>query len=129
VRRHEPNPPPRRDPRRRCGGIFAADGADEEGTLERLKALRRDLVDPKIAEHNGRIVRPPATACWSSLPASSMPCVRCAVAVQQAIPERNAGVAADSRIAPDGLLRHVVCLGERADKAAIEVRRSRSHAG
>jgi class 3 adenylate cyclase len=32
-------------------------GADEEGTLERLKALRRDLLDPKIAEHHGRIVK------------------------------------------------------------------------
>ena len=32
-------------------------GADEEGTLERLKALRRELVDPKIAEHHGRIIK------------------------------------------------------------------------
>jgi adenylate cyclase len=32
-------------------------GMDEEGTLERLKALRRELVDPKIAEHKGRIVK------------------------------------------------------------------------
>ena len=50
---------------RRLAGILAADvagysrlmGADEEGTLERLKALRRELVDPKIAEHHGRIVK------------------------------------------------------------------------
>jgi adenylate cyclase len=41
-------------------------GADEEGTLERLKALRRELVDPKITEHHGRIVKIPATGCWSS---------------------------------------------------------------
>jgi hypothetical protein len=33
-------------------------GADEEGTLERLKALRRELVDPKIAEHRGRSTTP-----------------------------------------------------------------------
>ena len=32
-------------------------GADEEGTLERLKTLRRDLVDPQIAEHKGRIAK------------------------------------------------------------------------
>jgi adenylate cyclase len=32
-------------------------GADEEGTLERLKALRRELLDPKITEHHGRIVK------------------------------------------------------------------------
>jgi class 3 adenylate cyclase len=63
---------------RRLAAILAADvagysrlmGADEEGTLERLKALRRELLDPKIAEHHGRIpgldpgTRPPATACW-----------------------------------------------------------------
>src|SRR5713226_9620688 len=50
---------------RRLAAILAADvagysrlmGADEEGTLERLKALRRELVDPKIAEHKGRIVK------------------------------------------------------------------------
>ena len=50
---------------RRLAATLAADvagysrlmGADEEGTLERLKALRRELVDPKIAEHHGRIVK------------------------------------------------------------------------
>jgi adenylate cyclase len=50
---------------RRLAAILAADvvgysrlmGADEEGTLEHLKALRRGLVDPKIAEHHGRIVK------------------------------------------------------------------------
>src|SRR3984893_18778457 len=50
---------------RRLAAILAADvagysrlmGADEEGTLERLEALRRQVVDPKIAEHKGRIVK------------------------------------------------------------------------
>ena len=50
---------------RRLTAILAADvagysrlmGADEEGMLERLKALRRELLDPKIAEHHGRIVK------------------------------------------------------------------------
>src|SRR6266571_4189719 len=50
---------------RRLAAILAADvagysrlmGADEEGTLERLKTLRRELLDPKIAEHRGRIVK------------------------------------------------------------------------
>ena len=49
---------------RRLAAILAADvagysrlmGADEEGTLERLKALRRELVDPRIAEYRGRVV-------------------------------------------------------------------------
>jgi adenylate cyclase len=50
---------------RRLAAILAADvagysrlmGADEEGTLERFKALRGELLDPKIAEHHGRIVK------------------------------------------------------------------------
>ena len=50
---------------RRLAAILAADvagysrlmGADEEGTLERLKALRHELLDPTIAEHHGRIVK------------------------------------------------------------------------
>jgi adenylate cyclase len=36
-----------------AGLVFAADGGGEEGTLERLKALRRELLDPEIAEHHG----------------------------------------------------------------------------
>ncbi len=51
--------------KRRLAAIVAADvagfsrlvGADEEGTLTRLKALRRELIDPRIAEHSGRIVK------------------------------------------------------------------------
>ena len=97
ARRHEPDPPARCDPRRRCGGVFAADGADEEGTLERLKALRRELLDPKIAEHRGRIVKTTGDGLLVEF-ASVVDAVRCAVAVQQAMPERNAGVAADNRI-------------------------------
>jgi adenylate cyclase len=72
-------------------------GADEEGTLERLKALRRELVDPRIAEHNGRIVKTTGDGMLIEF-ASVVDAVRCAVAVQQAMPERNTSVAADSRI-------------------------------
>src|SRR5712664_463385 len=90
---------------RRLAAIPAADvagysrlmGADEEGTLERLKALRRELVDPKIAEHRGRIVKTTGDGLLVEFP-SVVDAVRCAVAVQQAMPERNAGVAADTRI-------------------------------
>ena len=65
---------------RRLAAILAADvagysrliGADEEGTLGRLKALRAELIDPKIAEHRAASSRPPATACWSNSPVSSM---------------------------------------------------------
>jgi TolB-like protein len=72
-------------------------GADEEGTLERLKALRRELLDPKIAEHHGRIVKTTGDGLLMEF-ASVVDAVRCAVAVQQAMPERNAGVAVKSRI-------------------------------
>src|SRR5246127_5132965 len=90
---------------RRLAAILAADvagysrliGADEEGTLERLKGLRRELVDPKIAEHHGRIVKTTGDGLLVEF-ASVVDAVRCAVAVQQAMPERNASVAAESRI-------------------------------
>jgi pentatricopeptide repeat protein len=90
---------------RRLAAILAADvagysrlmGADEEGTLERLKALRRELIDPKIAEHHGRIVKTTGDGMLVEF-ASVVDAVRCAFEVQQAIPERNTGVAADNRI-------------------------------
>jgi adenylate cyclase len=90
---------------RRLAAILAADvaghsrlmGADEEGTLERLKALRRELVDPKIAEYHGRIVKTTGDGMLVEF-ASVVDAVRCAVAVQQAMPERNTGVGADNRI-------------------------------
>jgi adenylate cyclase len=90
---------------RRLAAILAADvagysrlmGADEEGTLERLRALRRELVDPKIAEHHGRIVKTTGDGLLVEF-ASVVDAVRCAVEVQQAMPERNTGVTADNRI-------------------------------
>src|SRR5438094_277257 len=90
---------------RRLAAILAADvagysrlmGADEEGTHERLKALRRELVDPKIAEHHGRIVKTTGDGMLVEF-ASVVDAVRCAVAVQQAMAERDTGVAVESRI-------------------------------
>ena len=90
---------------RRLAAILAADvagysrlmGADEEGTHGRLKALRHELLDPKIAEHHGRIVKTTGDGLLVEF-ASVVDAVRCAVAVQQAMPERNAGVEADNRI-------------------------------
>src|SRR5437667_5813798 len=90
---------------RRLAAILAADvagysrlmGVDEEGTLERLKALRRELLDPKIAEHHGRIVKTTGDGLLAEF-SSVVDAVRCAVAVQQAMPERNSGVGADNRI-------------------------------
>ena len=90
---------------RRLAAILAADlagysrlmGADEEGTHERLKALRRELVDPKITEHHGRIVKTTGDGLLVEF-ASVVDAVRCAVEVQQAMPDRNTGAAADKRL-------------------------------
>ena len=71
--------------------------ADEAGTLERLKALRRELLDPKITEHHGRIVKTTGDGMLVEF-GSVVDAVRCAVAVQQAMPERNTSVGADNRI-------------------------------
>src|SRR5215467_9751089 len=72
-------------------------GADEEGTLERLKALRRELIDPKIAERRGRIVKTTGDGMLVEF-ASVVDAVRCAVEVQQAMPERDIGAGPDNRI-------------------------------
>jgi adenylate cyclase len=90
---------------RRLAAILAADvvgysrlmGADEEGTLERLKAIRRELSDPKIEEHHGRIVKTTGDGLLVEFP-SVVGAVRCAVEVQQVMAERNADVAAERRI-------------------------------
>src|ERR1700755_3014069 len=90
---------------RRLPPILAADvagysrlmGTDEEGTLERLQALRRELVDPKITEHHGRFVKTTGDGLLVEF-ASVVDAVRCAVAVQQGMPERNSSVAANNRI-------------------------------
>ena len=88
---------------RRLAAILAADvagysrliEADEEGALGRLKALRAEIIDPKIAEHRGRIVKTTGDGVLVEF-ASVVDAVRCAVAVQQATSERSTGVAADN---------------------------------
>src|SRR4029077_2023176 len=72
-------------------------GEDEEGTLAALKAHRREALDPKIAEHRGRIVKTNGDGLLVEF-ASVVDAVRCAVEVQTAMAERNAGVPADQRI-------------------------------
>ena len=75
---------------RRLAAILAADvagysrsmGPDEEGTHERLKALRRELFDPTIAEHKGRIVETTGDGVLMEFP-SVVDAARCAVEVQQ----------------------------------------------
>jgi len=71
--------------------------ADEEETLARLKAHRRELVDPKIGEHRGRIVKTTGDGLLAEF-ASVVDAVRCAVEIQREMAERNADVPADRRI-------------------------------
>ena len=90
---------------RRLAAILAADvagysrlmGADEEGTHERLKAHLRELVDPKIEEHHGRIVKNTGDGLLAEF-ASVVDAVRCAAEVQRAMADRNAETVEDKRI-------------------------------
>src|SRR6516165_1988206 len=72
-------------------------GADEEGTLAALKAIRRELGDPKIEEHRGRIVKTTGDGLLVEF-ASVGDAVRCAVEIQQAMAERNADMPIERRI-------------------------------
>jgi adenylate cyclase len=90
---------------RRLTAILAADvagysrlmGADEEETLARLKAHRRELVDPRIGEHRGRIVKTTGDGLLVEF-ASVVDAVRCAVEIQDEMAKRNADVPPDRRI-------------------------------
>jgi adenylate cyclase len=72
-------------------------GIDEEGTLAALQALRRDLVDARIGEHKGRIVRAMGDGLLVEFN-SVVDAVRCALAIQQAMPERGAKMPTDRRL-------------------------------
>src|SRR5258708_7046792 len=90
---------------RRLAAIFAADvagysrlmGTDEEGTLATLKACRRELTDPKVAEHHGRIVKTTGDGALAEF-ASAVDAVRCAMEIQRAMAERNAAISEDRRV-------------------------------
>jgi len=90
---------------RRLAAILAADvagysrlmGVDEEGTLAALKADRREIIDPKIAEHRGRIVKTTGDGALVEF-ASAVDAVRCAMEIQRAMAERNAAVPEDRRV-------------------------------
>src|ERR1700735_1234450 len=82
---------------RKLAAILAADvagysrlmGVDEEGTLAALKNLRKSLIDPKIAEHRGRIVKTTGDGILLEFP-SAVDAVRCAIDVQRGMGECNA---------------------------------------
>jgi adenylate cyclase len=72
-------------------------GSDEEGTLAALRSVRRDLVDPEIGDHRGRIVRTAGDGLLVEFN-SVVDAVRCAVAMQRAVAEHEAPRPADRRI-------------------------------
>src|SRR5206468_11247612 len=90
---------------RRLAAIFCADvaaysllmGLDEEGTLAALKSHRRELIDPLIAQHQGRIVKTTGDGMLIEF-ASVVDAVRCAVVVQQGMEDRNANIPEGQRI-------------------------------
>ena len=90
---------------RRLAAIVSADvagysrlmGQDESGTLAALKAIRRELVDPKVAQHHGRIVKTTGDGLLLEF-ASVVDAVRCAIEVQAAMTERVGPVPEDRRI-------------------------------
>jgi class 3 adenylate cyclase/pimeloyl-ACP methyl ester carboxylesterase len=90
---------------RRLAAILATDvvgysrlmGGDEEGTLAALKSLRDSLIDQKIAEHRGRIVKTTGDGTLVEF-ASAVDAVRCAIDIQRALIERNAEIPEDRRI-------------------------------
>jgi adenylate cyclase len=90
---------------RKLAAILASDvvgysrlaGADEDRILARLRALRSDLIDPTIAVHNGRVVKRTGDGALVEF-RSVVDAVRCAIEIQNAMVERNAGVPEDRRI-------------------------------
>ncbi len=90
---------------RRLAAIFAADvvgysrlmGADETGTLERLKSLRRELVQPNITERKGRIVKLMGDGLLAEFP-SVVEAVLCAAGIQDSMNEREADLPDEERI-------------------------------
>jgi adenylate cyclase len=97
---------PTADVEHRLTTILAADVAgysrlieiDEEGTIKRLRILARDLIDPTIAAHHGRVVKRTGDGMLIEF-ASVVDAVRCALAAQYAMAEENRGLQGDQRIA------------------------------
>ena len=90
---------------RRLAAILAADvagysrliGADEGGTLQALKAIRAELIDPTIAAHNGRLVKTTGDGLLVEF-SSVVGALRCATEVQAGLAERNATTPTEKRI-------------------------------
>jgi TolB-like protein/class 3 adenylate cyclase len=90
---------------RRLAAILAADvagysrmiGANEEGTLNRLRSIRAEIIDPKVIEHRGRIVKTTGDGFLVEF-SSVIDALRCAIEIQNVVAEGNAEIAAEERI-------------------------------
>src|SRR5689334_20207602 len=90
---------------RRLAAILAADvagysrliGADEEGTLNRLRSIRAEIIDPKVIEHGGRIVKTTGDGLLVEF-TSVVDALRCATEIQKVMAEGNAAAPPTSRI-------------------------------
>ena len=100
-----PKSSPQASETRKLAAILVADivgfsrltGVDEEGTLARLRALRKDIIDPAIYEHNGRVVKRTGDGALVEF-RSVVEAVRCAVELQSTMIKRNTGVPNDCRV-------------------------------
>jgi class 3 adenylate cyclase len=109
---------------RKLAAILVADivgysklaGADEDRILARLRALRSDLIDPTIAVHHGRVVKRTGDGAIVEF-RSVVDALRCAIEIQNAMVERNAGVPADRRIE----FRIGVHLGDVIEEADVDL--------
>src|SRR5277367_5758344 len=105
--------------KRKLAAILAADvvgfsrltGVDEDRTLARLRALRSDLIDPTISVHNGRVFKRTGDGAIVEF-RSVVDAVHCAIEVQNAMVDRNAGVPEDRRI----VLRIGIHLGDVVER-------------
>src|SRR5262244_2490541 len=90
---------------RRLAAILAADvvgysrlmAEDEAGTFDRLRARRKELFEPEVARHHGRIFKLMGDGLLAEFP-SVVGAIECAIAVQRGMAERNHGVPPDQRI-------------------------------
>src|SRR5437660_12209711 len=90
------------NPTRRLAAILAADvagysrliGTDEQGTLNRLRSIRSEVVDPKINEHHGRLVKTTGDGLLVEF-GSVIDALRCATEIQREMPARDAQVPVD----------------------------------
>ena len=110
---------------RRLAAILAADvagysrliGADEGGTLQALKAIRAELIDPTIAAHNGRLVKTTGDGLLVEF-GSVVDALQCATEVQASIAERNATASDDKRIQ----FRIGINVGDRCCRSPAPIR-------